>query len=157
MGEEILRFAQDDGVGEEILRCAQDDTSIINSFGGSMEKFLNELLGAELAAQVMEKHNAVVSGLRLEFALDRAVEKCGGRNKKAIRAMLDESAILQAEDVDTAATAAVESLKKENGWLFLQPQVSSPGTGAMTVTRSPSLEDVGNMSMAEYRRYRQGR
>lgn len=122
-----------------------------------MERFLNELLGGELAGQVLEKHNAVVSGLRLEYALDRAVEACGGRNKKAIRAMLDETAIMCAEDVDSAARNAVESLKKENGWLFLQPQVSSPGTGAMTVTRSPSLEDVGNMSMAEYRRYRQGK
>lgn len=122
-----------------------------------MERFLNELLGGELAGQVLEKHNAVVSGLRLEYALDRAVEACGGRNKKAIRAMLDETAIMRAEDVDSAARNAVESLKKENGWLFLQPQVSSPGTGAMTVTRSPSLEDVGNMSMAEYRRYRQGK
>lgn len=121
-----------------------------------MEQFLNELLGAELASQVLERHNAVVSGLRLEYALDRAVEKSGGRNKKAIRAMLDESAIMQSDDVDTAARNAVESLKKENGWLFLQPQVSSPGTGAMTVTRTPSLEDVGAMSMAEYRRFRKG-
>lgn len=122
-----------------------------------MEKFLNELLTPELAQQVLEKHNAVVSGLHLEYALDRAVEKCGGRNKKAIRALLDEGALMQAENVDEAAKNAVDNLKKENAWLFAAPQVSSPGVGAMSVTHSPSLEDVGNMSMAEYRRYRQGR
>ena len=121
-----------------------------------MELFLKELLGAELAQQVLEKHNAVVSGLRLEYALDRAVEKSGGRNKKAIRAMLDETALMQAENVDEAAKNAVDDLKKENAWLFAAPRVSSPGVGAMSVTRSPSLEDVGNMSMAEYRRFRKG-
>ena len=122
-----------------------------------MEKFLNELLAPEVASQVLERHRQELTALHLEYALDRAVERSGGRNKKAIRALLDEEALLLAENVDEAAKNAVDNLKKENAWLFAAPQVSSPGVGAMSVTHSPSLEDVGNMSMAEYRRYRQGR
>ena len=121
------------------------------------KEYLENLVGAEAAAQILERHRAEMNALRLDSALSRAVERSGGRNQKAIRALLDESALLGAEDLNAAAEEAVAALKKDNGWLFAMPQVSSPGTGAMTVTRTPTMADVSKMSMAEYRRYRQGK
>ena len=121
------------------------------------KEFLENLVGAEAAEAILQAHQQEVNALRLEQALGGAVKHAGGRNEKAIRALLDEQAILQAEDMDAAAEQAVAELKRQNGWLFAPPQVSSPGTGAVTVTHTPSLEDVGKMSMAEYKRYRQSR
>ena len=119
--------------------------------------FLENLVGAEAAEAILQAHQQELSALRLEQALNLAVKQAGGRNQKAIRALLDEQAILGAEDMDVAAEAAVAELKRQNGWLFAPPQVSSPGTGAVTVTHTPTMEDVGKMSMAEYKRFRQGR
>lgn len=117
------------------------------------KEYLENLVGAEAAAEILKRHRAALA----EHALRDAVKRSGGRNEKAIRAMLDEQAILDSEDIAAAAEDAVQALKKENAWLFMPPQVSSPGTGAMTVTHTPSLEDVGKMTMAEYKRYRMGR
>lgn len=121
------------------------------------KEFLENLVGAEAAEAIWQAHQQEISALRLEQALGSAVRQAGGRNQTAIRALLDEQAILRSEDVELAAQAAVAELKRQNGWLFAPPQVSSPGTGAMTVSHTPSLEDVGKMSMAEYKRFRQGR
>jgi len=123
-----------------------------------MEKeYLESLVGPEAAAEIYDRHQQELGALRLEHALTRAVDRAGGRSAKAIRALMDEQALAGAEDVDAAAGEAVAQLKRENPWLFVTPQVSSPGTGALTVTRTPTMEDVGKMSMAEYRRYRQSR
>lgn len=121
------------------------------------KEFLENLVGAEAAQTILQAHQQELNALRLEQALSGAVRQAGGRNERAIRALLDEQAILQAEDMSAAAENAVAELKRQNSWLFAPPQVSSPGTGAMTVSHTPSLEDVGKMSMAEYKRYRQGR
>lgn len=117
------------------------------------KQYLENLVGAEAAAEILKRHRAALA----ECALRDAVKRCGGRSEKAIRALLDESALLESEDLTAAAEEAVQELKRQNAWLFAPPQVSSPGTGAMTVTHTPSLEDVGKMSMAEYKRYRMGR
>ena len=121
------------------------------------QEYLENLVGAEAATQILARHRAEINALRVDSALSRAVERCGGRNEKAIRALLDEGALLEAENLHEAAEAAVAALKKENGWLFAMPQVSSPGTGALTVTRTPTMADVAKMSMAEYKRFRQGK
>ena len=121
------------------------------------KEFLENLVGAEAAEAILQAHQQELGKLRLEQALGAAVKQAGGRSEKAIRALLDEQEILQAEDMESAAQAAVAEIKRQNGWLFAPPQVSSPGTGAVTVTHTPSMEDVAKMSMAEYKRYRQGR
>ena len=121
------------------------------------KEYLENLVGAEAAQDIYERHCRKLQAVKVDAALSRAVERCGGRNERAIRALLDESALLEAENLNEAAEAAVAALKKENGWLFAMPQVSSPGTGALTVTHTPTMADVSKMSMAEYRRYRQGK
>ena len=117
------------------------------------KEYLENLVGAEAAAEIWQKHRSELA----ELVLRDAVKRSGGRNEKAIRALLDESALLESQDMAAAAESAIAELKSQNGWLFAPPQVSSPGTGALTVSCTPSLEDVGKMSMAEYRRYRQSR
>ena len=121
------------------------------------KEYLENLVGAEAAEAIYQRHCQEMQALRMDSAVSRAVERCGGRNERAIRALLDESQLAQAENLTEAAEAAVAALKRDNGWLFAMPQVSSPGTGALTVTHSPTMADVGKMSMAEYKRFRQGK
>lgn len=119
--------------------------------------YLEGLVGAELAGQILEKHQQDMESLRREHALTLAVERAGGRNARAIRALIDEGALAGAEDLDAAARAEVAKVKRENSFLFALPQVSSPGTGGLSMDSQPTQEELGKMSMAEYRRYRQGR
>ena len=120
------------------------------------EQYLESLIGAEAAQVVLALHRQELDALRREHALERAIEAAGGRNAKAIRALMDENALAEADDPMAAATAAVNALKQENGWLFAAPQVSAPGTGALQVSKMPTMADIGRMSMAEYKQYRRG-
>ena len=120
------------------------------------EQYLEALVGAEAAREILALHRQELDALRREQALERAIEVAGGRNSRAIRALIDENALAEAEDPQAAANAAVAALKEENGWLFAAPQVSAPGTGALQVSKKQTMADIGRMSMAEYRQYRKG-
>ena len=88
-----------------------------------------------------------------EFALERAVSGYGGRNATAIRALLDEQAILDSEDMASAARQAVGRLKREHGYLFQTGTALSERTGSARV-RDYSVDELGSMTMAEYKRAR---
>ena len=93
-----------------------------------------EAVEAILAQQeeTASSHREEMAALRLEHAVESAVQRLGGRNLKAISALLDMESIKNCEDVPTAAEAAVKALKKENGYLFESqvPPPYAPFTGA---------------------------
>ena len=120
-------------------------------------EYLENLVGAEAAGEIWQRHTQALKRQEVGFAVSLAVANAAGRNEKAIRALLDEEAIAAAEDSVSAARQAVEQLKKEQSFLFAPPTVSSPGTGALTLEREPSMGDIAAMSMAEYKRYRSRR
>ena len=116
-------------------------------------EYLENLVGAEAAQEIWQKHEAAVNALRCEHALAMAVQAAGGRSQKAIRALINESDILAAQDMGAAAASAVEGLKREHGYLFCAPVVSSPGTGT-AIPAPTDMNAIGKMSMAEYRKFR---
>ena len=116
------------------------------------KEYLLTLVGEEAAEAIWQKHQQALRALGCSHALSAAVRNAGGRNETAIRALLNESEILNADDMDAAAASAVEGLKRQHAYLFAAPQVTSPGTGSAPV--AATMEDIGRMSMAEYRRYR---
>ena len=91
--------------------------------------------------------------MALEYALNSAVSGYGGRNATAIRALLDEQAILASEDMASAAKQAVGRLKREHGYLFQTGTALSERTGSARV-RDYSVDELGSMTMAEYKRAR---
>ena len=117
------------------------------------KEFLEGLVSAEVADVILQRHQQDVQRLRCDHALANAIRSMGGRNETAIRALLDDSVILGADNMDQAAASAVEGLKREHGYLFAMPIISSPGTGTAPLAHH-SMEDIGRMSMAEYRRFR---
>ena len=127
-----------------------------------MQKDFIDSLGLDdqTAQQILEAHQQVVQdyeqrirSLRIQSAVEQAVTAAGGRNLTAIRALLDESAF--GEDPVADAKAAVAAVKRENPYLFAAAAVTAPGTGGFTPP-AYSQEELGKLSLAEYRRYRKG-
>ena len=117
------------------------------------KEYLEKLVGAEAAEQILQRHNEELQSLRCRHALSLAVRAAGGRNETAIRALINEADIAGAENMEAAAASAVEGLKRQHSYLFQLPVVTSPGTGTAPVGGC-SMDDLSRMSMAEYRRYR---
>ena len=117
------------------------------------KEYLESLVGAEAAEVIFQKHLQELQALRCDHALSMAVQAAGGRNEKAIRALIDHENILASENMVDAAASAVEGLKRQHGYLFQMPVVTSPGTGTAIPDRT-DMEALGKMSMAEYRKFR---
>ena len=71
--------------------------------------------------KTLQAHQTQVQHMVLTHAVESAVQKAGGRNLKAVAALLDMEAIGSGEDVAAAAEEAVCALKKEHGYLFRSP------------------------------------
>ena len=82
--------------------------------------------------QALTSHRRELEQLRLQTALESAVTKAGGRNQKAVAALLDMEAIAASPDVPAALDAALQTLRQEHGWLFEAPTPPpfAPFTGA---------------------------
>ncbi len=87
-------------------------------------------------------HSAELSELAFAATLERGVTRHGGRNLKAISAVLDLEKIRAEQDVEAALEEALTDLKQEHDYLFARTQTPPPyagGTGtASAVPQSPS-------------------
>lgn len=107
------------------------DKEYLESFGIATE--VAEVILQEHEKTVAE-HQKQLQELKLEHTVETAVRSFGGRNLKAVTALLDMAAIGESEDPSAALDAALKELKKENGWLFesAAPPQYAPFTGADT-------------------------
>lgn len=75
-----------------------------------------------------------VADLKFGMALEAAIRKAGGRNEKAIMAMLDVDALKASKNQDKDIQAAIEAVKKESDYMFVPdkpvPKVVSSTPGA---------------------------
>ena len=118
-----------------------------------MQEVLKDL-EEEVAAAILQRHQAIVDGYeeRLrEGQLRQAVTAAGGRNYTAIRAIIGEL-----PKDEAAARAAVNRVRRESPYLFGTGEVSSPGTGGSPISGDYTMEELGKLSPAEYRKYRKG-
>ena len=121
-----------------------------------MKEFIENLLGqTEEAAAIAAEYHRRMQEQALERAVVGAIRGENGRNEKAIRALLDEAAIGQSEDMEGAAREAVTALKREHGYLFQVPRVYAPGTGSPS-GGDYSMQELGKLPFHEYRKYRRG-
>ena len=115
-----------------------------------MEELLKEL-DSEVAEAILQRHKDIVAGYEnriLESQLQQAVAAAGGRNYTAIRAIIGDL-----PQDEAAAKAAVRQVQRENPYLF-GGIVSAPGTGGNPVSGDYTMEELGKLSPAEYRKYR---
>ena len=89
--------------------------------------------------RALADHAGQLQKLQLQSALQTAVSKAGGRNVKAISALLDLESIEKSDDIPGALETAVNALKEENGYLFAIPQAPAyaRGTGTDTPHSAP--------------------
>ncbi len=98
-----------------------------------------ELATARQTIAQMEEGNSKaleekVRQMEFSYLLRQAVAESGGRNQKAVEALLDMEALQKAENPETATRDALMALQKENPWLFQtqNPPPYARGTGAQT-------------------------
>lgn len=132
-------FLQSIRLGEESL-----PKEVIDAIMAENGKDIELAKGA--ASQWEEKYNRAVSdhekalaALRMEHTLEQAVAKAGGRNVKAITALMDMESITQKDDISAAVQEAVESLKQSDGYLFAPVAPAfAVGTGTSTPQTQPA-------------------
>jgi len=92
--------------------------------------------------QAVDTHRQQMDTLVFDHNLETAILLSKGRNAKAIRALLDVDTLQSSENQQTAIEEALQSLKKECGYLFQAetPPLYARGTGAAAPeeTRGPA-------------------
>lgn len=85
------------------------------------------------AEQAERDAAAKIADMQFQSALDSAITSAKGKNAKAVMALLDMDALRASKDQNADIGKALESIKKDNGYLFDDTQPPPPyaaGTGA---------------------------
>lgn len=103
------------------------------------------LVDGKTAEQWKEAHDTAVAdhqkeleGIKFQGILDSAITAAKGKNAKAIAALLDVEALRGSEDQQEAIKAALEDLKKDNGYLFNGEGTPPPYAGGTGVNPNNS-------------------
>ena len=109
--------------------------------------FLEGVLGENTQAveTILQQHQKEMQDVVFAGVLSKVISDAGGRNEKAVAALLDMDSIRGSNDPKAAAVQAVAQLKKEQDYLFLQPApryAPGTGTGSFTTPEPKSLADA---------------
>ena len=118
-----------------------------------MQELLKDL-ESDVAEAILQRHQSIVDGYETrirEGQLQQAVTAAGGRNYIAIRALIGEL-----PNDEAGAKAAVAQVRRESPYLFGSGAVTAPGTGGNPISGDYTMEELGKLSPAEYRKYRKG-
>ena len=87
--------------------------------------------------QAISDHNQKMADMAFDHALESAITGAKGKSVKAIRAMLDVDTLKGSKNQEADIKAALESLKKDSGYLFDDGQIPPPYAGG-TGTGNPN-------------------
>lgn len=68
--------------------------------------------------QIKNEYETKIADMQFDTALEAAINAAGGRNAKAIKALLDVEALKSSKDQTADIKAAIESCQKESTYLF---------------------------------------
>lgn len=122
-------FADYDSIKEQ-LQTAKDGLKAFD--GVNVEKLQGKI--DELTGQLAEKDKewkSKMDGMAFDGRINDAITAAKGRNAKAVAALLDMDALRASKNQDADIKAALDALKKENGYLFEAdtPAPYASGTG----------------------------
>lgn len=105
-------------------------------------------LSDDLAKQDSD-YKAKIADMEFMSVLDTAVAGSGARNAKAVKALLDMDALKASQNRDADIKTALETVKKENGYMFADaPDIT-------TSTRTGNMGGTGKtMTLAEAMAYK---
>lgn len=95
-----------------------------------------------------------IADMQFESSLKEAIAAAKGKSSKAIAALLDVDTLKQSKNQTEDIKKALESLKKDNDYLFdgeQTPPPYAPGAGSQNMGHSYTNEQLGKMSFAEYK------
>lgn len=105
--------------------------------------------------QAAEQHQRELKELAFSGLLNQAILQAGGRNAKAITALLDMDALRESENQQTAVEEALEALKKNDSYLFTQDKTPPPyarGTGAQSSAEADGPATLAGALREKYER-----
>ena len=111
----------------------------------------NAKVWEEKLSQMEASHRAQLRQVEFFHLLRQEVANCGGRNQKAVEALLDLESLQKAENPEVATREAIGALQRENPWLF-QTQTPPPyarGTGA----QAPQITEPATLAGALRERF----
>lgn len=88
------------------------------------------------AAKAEQDATAKIAEMEFSALLDGAIGAAKGKNAKAVQALLDLDALRGSKNQSEAIRAALEAVKKDNGYLFDDtpaPPPYAPGTGTARI------------------------
>lgn len=92
--------------------------------------------------QAQKDADARVAAIQFDAMLDSAITSARGRNAKAVKALLDVDALKASKNQEADVSAALESLKKDSGYLFESetppPYAAGTGTAPVRGTQAPA-------------------
>lgn len=123
-------FADYDAVKGQ-LKAAQEDLKAfegvdVKQLQGKIKELTGMLSGKD------EEWQAKLDGMTFDGRIRDAIAAAKGRNAKAISALLDVEALRASKNQEADIKAALEAVKKDNGYLFETetPPPFAPGTGS---------------------------
>ncbi len=105
--------------------------------------------------QAVSRHQQELAAVTFQNALSQAIAQAKGRNEKAITALLDVEALQVSEDQPKAIAEALESLKKDSGYLFDEtqtPPLYARGTGVSNGAEENSPVTLAGALRQKYER-----
>ena len=129
-------FLQNLTVGDQPLPKEVVD-AIMEEHGKGVQK---AKIWQEKYEQAVQEHEAALQQVKFEHLLETAIQKAGGRNAKAIAALLDVDVLRQSTDTG-AVDAALEQLKTQCAYLFSQtapPYAVSTGAQVQQLGTAPA-------------------
>lgn len=120
--------------GKDIQRAKADAVKPFGDYEQLKQQLAQSLVDGKSAQQWKAQYDQAAQQHEQALftaALNTAIEKAGGRNAKAITALLDVETLKASRDQTQAIAAAVEALRAEEGYLFgcSTPPAFATGTG----------------------------
>ena len=86
--------------------------------------------------QSKAEYETKIADMQFGSALESAITAAGGRNAKAVKALLDVDALKASKNQESDIKAAIEACQKENGYLF---GATEPINSPIGPTNGPAL------------------
>ena len=161
MKREFLQSLQEDqplskAVIDAIMAENGKDIQATRALFADYEGLKQELESARQTIAQLEEGNQKAleeKARQVEFSylLKQAVKDSGGRNQKAVEALLDLEDLQKADKPETALQDAMNALQKEHPWLF-QTQTPPP-YAAFTGTQNPKANAPATLAGALRERF----
>lgn len=143
---------------ESIKAQLKTATDGLKAFEGVDVKDLRDQV-EKLARDLKDKekaHQQELADMAFDGVLKDAISAARGRSDKAIRALLDVEALKASKDQTADIKAALEGLKKDNGYLFESYEVPPP-YAAGTGTQQPPSGAAFNFGFTGVRAHEAGK